>query len=382
MSSIAIFPQQNYPEKNQAQPQLPIAWYADPNVYALEQQYLFANAPKYAGHALMVPNAGDYYVQDWMHGAKSLVNRDGEISLVSNVCRHRQAIMLNGSGNSQNIVCPLHRWTYSLDGKLLGAPHFDENPCLHLQKTPLQNWQGMLFETPHNIVKELDSLGCKHDFDFSDYKLDSVNIEHYQFNWKTFIEVYLEDYHVGPFHPGLNQVVDCADLHWDFGENFSAQTVGYKDAPAQHLSSAYQTWQAEIQRLQSEKSPHLPPKHGAIWMVYYPFLMMEWYPNVLVVSHLIPTGVNSCSNVVEFYYPEEIACFERAYVEAQQAAYHETAIEDKEICQRMHDGRQALFAQNIDQRGPYQHPLETGLAHFHMWYRKHMQAHLNCSATD
>src|SRR6187551_45865 len=134
MSSIAIFPQQNIHT-----PQLPIAWYADPSVYALEQHYLFANAPKYVGHALMVPNAGDYYVQDWMQGAKSLVNRDGDIWLISNVCRHRQAIMLNGRGNTQNIVCPLHRWTYNLDGKLLGAPHFDENPCLHLQKTPLHN---------------------------------------------------------------------------------------------------------------------------------------------------------------------------------------------------------------------------------------------------
>ncbi len=48
MSSIAIFPQQNnHLQYNHAQPQLPITWYADPSVYALEQQYLFANAPKY-----------------------------------------------------------------------------------------------------------------------------------------------------------------------------------------------------------------------------------------------------------------------------------------------------------------------------------------------
>ena len=369
MSSIAIFPQPN----NHLAPQLPIAWYNDASVYAAEQQYLFANAPKYAGHTLMVPNAGDFYVQDWLHGAKNLINQQGDIALVSNVCRHRQAIMLNGRGNTQNIVCPLHRWTYDLNGTLLGAPHFDQNPCLHLQKTPLQNWQGMLFESPDNIIHELNALGCKNDFDFSNYQLDSVNVEHYQFNWKTFIEVYLEDYHVGPFHPGLNQVVDCNELKWDFGENFSAQTVGYKDGAEQHLSPAYKTWQAEIKRLHKYK----PPKHGAIWMVYYPFLMMEWYPNVLVVSHLIPTGVDSCSNVVEFYYPEEIACFERAYVNAQQAAYNETAIEDKEICQRMHNGRQALYAQQIDQRGPYQYPLESGLQHFHQWYRRQMQSVLD-----
>lgn len=36
-------------------------------------------------------------------------------------------------------------------------------------------------------------------------------------------------------------------------------------------------------------------------------------------------------NMVEFYYPEEIHAFEREFVEAQQAAYMETGLEDDEI---------------------------------------------------
>ncbi len=368
MSTVTSLPQRHQP----TQTALPIDWYINPQVYAAEQQ-LFANAPKYVGHALMVPNAGDFYTLDWMGNAKALVNQNGEISLLSNVCRHRQAIMLNGRGNADNIVCPLHRWTYDLNGTLLGAPRFDTNPCLHLDKTPLSNWQGMLFEQAPNIAKELESIGCKQDFDFSEYHFDKAMVEHYNFNWKTFIEVYLEDYHVAPFHPGLNQVVDCDKLNWNFGHNFSVQSVGYKPMPEQHLSPTYRHWQQAITQYHGDKSP----KYGAIWFVFYPYLMIEWYPNVLVVSHLIPTGVETCSNVVEFYYPEDIALFERAYVEAQQAAYFETAVEDKEICQRMHDGRKALYAQGLEQSGPYQQPLEAGLEHFHMWYRKHMQAHLS-----
>jgi phenylpropionate dioxygenase-like ring-hydroxylating dioxygenase large terminal subunit len=97
---------------------------------------------------------------------------------------------------------------------------------------------------------------------------------------------------------------------------------------------------------------------------------------VLVVSHIIPQGVDACMNVVEFYYPEDIALFESEYVAAQKTAYHETAIEDQDICQRMHDGRRALFAQGLDERGPYQHPMETGLAHFHQWYRAQLAPHI------
>jgi hypothetical protein len=46
--------------------------------------------------------------------------------------------------------------------------------------------------------------------------------------------------------------------------------------------------------------------------------------------------------MVEFYYPEEITAFEREFVEAQQAAYMETCIEDDEIGERMDAGRKAL----------------------------------------
>ncbi len=372
MASVATLTQQS-----KALPQLPVSWYADPQIYTLEQQHLFCHAPKYVGHALMVPNTGDYHTLEWMHNAKALTNQAGEIALLSNICRHRQAVILMGSGNTNHIVCPLHRWTYDLNGQLLGAPHFAQNPCLHLHKTPLQNWQGMLFDdssashSSRNLIKELNQLGCKQDFDFTDYHLDSVNVEHYNFNWKTFIEVYLEDYHVGPFHPGLNAFVDCSDLSWDFGENYSVQTVGYKPATEQEMSPIYQAWQTAI-----TNHDKTPPKYGAIWFVYYPFLMIEWYPNVLVVSHLIPTGIDTCSNVVEFYYPEDIALFEREYVKAHQAAYNETAVEDKEICQRMHDGRKGLFALGLNETGPYQHPLESGLEHFHLWYRRQMNRHL------
>ena len=50
--------------------------------------------------------------------------------------------------------------------------------------------------------RDLASLGVKADLDFSGYMLDTVVIDELNCNWKTFIEVYLEDYHVVPYHPG------------------------------------------------------------------------------------------------------------------------------------------------------------------------------------
>ena len=134
--------------------------------------------------------------------------------------------MLRGKGNTPNIVCPIHRWTYDKQGELLGAPHFPQNPCLHLGKSPLQNWNGLLFQGERDVAKDLADLGVKADLDFSGYMLDTVIIDELQCNWKTFIEVYLEDYHVVPYHPGLGNFVNCDELKWEFGDWYSVQTVG------------------------------------------------------------------------------------------------------------------------------------------------------------
>jgi len=360
------------PIKRQSHPQLPVSWYVDPAIYALEQQVLFPNAPWYTGHELMVPNVGDYRSLEWMNHAKALVHNQHGIELVSNICRHRQALMLKGKGKAQNIVCPLHRWTYDLEGKLIGAPHFPENPCLNLAKTTLQNWNGLLFDSKRNIAGDLAKLGFLKDFDFSGHVLDRVMIDEYAFNWKTFIEVYLEDYHVGPFHPGLGNFVDCDDLKWEFGEWYSVQSVGVNRHLQKSGSPVYRQWQEQVLKYGNGSIP----KYGAIWLVYYPFLMLEWYPHVLVVSNLIPRGADACTNVVEFYYPEDIALFEREFVEAEQAAYKETAVEDDDICQRMQDGRKALFEQGRDEFGPYQSPMEDGMEHFHRWVRAQLEPHL------
>jgi choline monooxygenase len=102
--------------------------------------------------------------------------------------------------------------------------------------------------------------------------------------------------------------------------------------------------------------------------------MVEWYPHVLTVSTLHPMGVDKTLNQVEFYYPEEIAAFEREFVEAQQAAYMETCLEDDEIAERMDAGRRALLQRGDNEVGPYQSPMEDGMQHFHDWYRRQMAA--------
>jgi choline monooxygenase len=348
--------------------QLPVSWYFDPAVWQLEERLIFDAGPRYVGHELMVPEPGDYRVPETTRGADVLLRNASGVELLSNVCRHRQAQMLQGAGNTANIVCPLHRWTYDLSGRLLGAPKFGETPCLDLPRTELVRWNGLLFDARRDVAGDLAALAGIDELDFRGYRFDHQHVEHYDVNWKTFIEVYLEDYHVDPAHPGLGRFVDCDDLRWMFGDWYSVQLVGLNNRLARAGSPVYSRWHAQVLKQRRGE----PPRHGAVWLTCYPNVMVEWYPGVLVVSSIRPEGPQRCTNIVEFYYPEEIACFEREFVEAQRAAYIETAAEDRVICERMHAGREALWRQGRNEVGPYHSPYEDGMLHFHEFVQRQL----------
>jgi choline monooxygenase len=372
----------------QAASQLPVSSYFEDVLFQRELKTIFQQGPRYVGHQLSVPEIGDYHALPQEAGGRALVRSEQGIELISNICRHRQAVMLQGRGslNTQqkgsaggNIVCPLHRWTYAPQGQLLGAPHFAQDPCLNLKNYPLREWNGLLFEdNGRDIETDLEGMGPRAALDFTGFKLDHIELHECNYNWKTFIEVYLEDYHVEPFHPGLGNFVTCDDLSWQFKKEFSVQTVGIANRLGKAGSPVYERWQKQL--LQYRQGA--VPDYGAIWLTYYPHIMVEWYPHVLTVSTLHPISPEKTLNMVEFYYPEEIVAFEREFVEAQKAAYMETCLEDDEIAERMDAGRKALMQRGDNDVGPYQSPMEDGMQHFHEWYRNKMGASVNEATND
>lgn len=374
-----------------AQTQLSVGNYFDERIFALEQERIFQRSARYIGHEKLVPEPGDWRTLVHENAGRVLVRNASGVELISNVCRHRQAIILGGDAENVanhrkacgnlgdtggNIVCPVHRWTYSQQGKLLGAPQFPETPCLDLQRFTLKQCHGLLFEGPRDPARDLAPLFARPEFDFSDYVLDHVEIHQCHYNWKTFIEVYLEDYHVGPFHPGLGQFVTCEDLTWEFADQYSLQRVGIHNALTQPGTDIYKIWHDRLLDYRDGAAPDF----GAVWVTYFPTHMIELYPHVVVLSTLHPVGPQETVNVVEFYYPEDIAAFEREFVLAQRAAYMETAIEDDEIAERMDAGRKALWRRGVNETGPYQSPMEDGMMHFHEWYRRLMGANSDIDA--
>ena len=82
----------------QASTQFPVSWYCDPRVLEAEQRQLLAQGPGYVGHEFMVPNVGDFQALAARGESQMLVRNANGVELLSNICRHRQALMLRGRG--------------------------------------------------------------------------------------------------------------------------------------------------------------------------------------------------------------------------------------------------------------------------------------------
>jgi choline monooxygenase len=347
---------------------LPISSYFDPAWFEREKR-LFEQGPNYVGSVRMVPEAGDYMTLPWTGNGKVLVHGPHGVHLLSNTCRHRQGLLLEGRGNAPSIVCPLHRWTYDLDGRLLGAPEFAVTPDCALPGTALTRWNGLLFAGPRDAAADLADFPLAADYDYGTLVFDTVTVDECPFNWKTFLEIFLELYHVEAMHPGLQNWVDAGNYEWGFGERWSCQVLGIKDGLQSQVSPNYRKYRDAILAYSGGRMP----KYGTVWSILYPNVMLEWYPQALVVSTLIPRSPEHTTNIVEFYYPEEVQAFERQIVEAHQAAYAESAAEDAAACSRLHRGRRALWLAGEDDQGPYHSPHEDGMIHLHDWIRREMR---------
>lgn len=340
----------------------PSHFYFDDSILYREQ-VLFKQA-RYLGHELSVNN---YLALAQDNEARILIKNNNGIECIGNVCRHRQATILSGEGQIDNIVCPLHGWTYNNEGTLIGAPLFDPCPNLNLKKYKTQQWNGLIFDAGlSDVAKDLADMKMAKYFNFENYKYHSKIVQDCNYNWKTFIEVYLDDYHVKAFHPGLGNFATCDNLEWQFGKNYSCQSVGISN---QLKTPGTEIW-AKYHKAVLDYNQGTLPDFGAIWLTIYPNIMIEWYPHVLVISTVWPETPQKTKNIVEFYYPEEIVLFEPSFIDAHQAAYKETGIEDDQIALRMDRGRSYNNKTGIDDFGPIQDPLEIGYEHFYTYYDK------------
>src|SRR5512139_2237819 len=107
---------------------LPPRCYVDPAFYEREVESIFRREWHCVARVDQLPEPGSYLAFDLV-GEPLVAVRDleGRLRVLSRVCRHRWMPVVEGRGRARSFQCPYHRWTYGLDGALLGAPEMDRS---------------------------------------------------------------------------------------------------------------------------------------------------------------------------------------------------------------------------------------------------------------
>lgn len=324
----------------------PARWYADPSFWEVERAEVFGKAWQFVTHDSTLPGPRAWRA-DVLAGSPVILVRgeDGVVRGFHNVCRHRAGPLVREEAGVCDgaLTCQYHGWRYALDGRLRAARDFGAAADFDVREyglfpIRLQTWRGLIFASLDPSAPDLLELLAPldrrlGDADWSDLRVAARRTHLLSCNWKTYVENYLEGYHVPAMHPSLAAEVQ-ADKY----------TVTVEGRIAIHYA---------------------PPKHAetiydGLWAWIWPNLGFNVYQYGLMIERMSPVG--HAQTRLEYLYmtPEGGP----VPSETMQMSDQVTA-EDKWITERVQEN---LNAGAYD-RGRLSPKHEGGVAAFQEWVR-------------
>ncbi|MBV9738661.1 MAG: aromatic ring-hydroxylating dioxygenase subunit alpha [Hyphomicrobiales bacterium] len=212
---------------NPAEPprqRLPASAYTSEAWFQREREELFAKTWNFVGMLEDVSDPGDYITVECGNAAL-VVLRDmtGRLRAFHNVCRHRGARLLEGSGNIKRglISCFYHKWTYNLKGELqlASVPYQQELfPCLDkslygLHHAKVATWKNLLFVHPDPRALSLEEWLAEIPAKLGPFKPNQERLHdpeelveisdityRVRANWKIVTENFIDGYHLPLLH--------------------------------------------------------------------------------------------------------------------------------------------------------------------------------------
>jgi len=194
---------------------LPRHAYCDADWHRKERETLFANSWVFAGTVTDFSQAGDFITCDASAFPLAVIQDKGSnLNAYHNICRHRGAILLEAKrGNAgKSLVCPYHRWTYGLDGRLRGAP--DMAACFSgleranhsLHQAGIGVFRDLVFVNPDpnanfdNWIAPISEKAWPHDIRSTELRESAPLFYDLKCDWKVFVENALDGYHLAYLH--------------------------------------------------------------------------------------------------------------------------------------------------------------------------------------
>lgn len=345
---------------------IPASWYRDPAIAEWESEAIFGYEWQYLMPAGRVESPGQYSPDSI--GALPVLavhGHDGQIRVFHNVCRHRAGPIATTDGRGRTLQCRYHGWSYSTDGKLLGMPGVASEDALkgfakqncRLPEVASVVWAGMIFVNlsakpgDENCLKFLAMLqkigsqcGVQNPAELP-FRFVGRQVFRVACNWKTYVDNYLEGYHVAMVHPGLARVLDTTQYTTTV---FDGYTLQY--SPLADNQSIYQ-------------------KGAAFYFHLFPNVMFNILPQRLQTNVVKPVDTGHCDVIFDYFYTEIDSVDAKARIAEDFRFSDEVQKEDMTICESVQLG---LNSGSYDV-GRYVPQHEQALFSFHQYLRMRSQ---------
>ncbi len=278
----------------------PAEWYTDARILDFERRNVFAKSWQMIGRASQVREPGQYATAD-LAGEPILIVRghDGILRGFFNLCRHKgSAILTEPEGIVQQLRCPYHAWTYTLEGTLKGVPDFTsvrnfdpaKNGLVPVRTALWENWifanlepQGASLASflDSGLTARIQRLGLE-NFHWMERRRYTLNC-----NWKVFVDNYLDGgYHVPHLHKGLDSVLDYGAYTIETESRFCLQTSPLSRASAK----------GEIGALRAGER--------AFYLWIYPNFMLNCYEGIMDSNLVLPLAPDRTEVIFDYYFTD------------------------------------------------------------------------------
>ena len=355
---------------------LPPACYADSTIADLEKNSVFLQSWIGLGRSDQWKASGDYSVIELLGASIILIrDRSNRLHAFANSCSHRSSLILEGSGNVRSISCPFHRWTYSLEGELQGAPEMPGEDRFKKSQHGLTEFRvaerdGFTFISLNDDIDDIDTwLG-----DFSSLHAPwalkelitkrRLEIE-VDCNWKCFLEVFNEYYHLPYVHP---TTVDGVYNRPDMPECVKGQ-----------FASQFSTTEGTGGLLEESQQYALPPmkslkgrnRNGTRYTWLFPNMTFAASTEAIWVYEANPINSEKCKVVMSVCFPPET--IEHGEFEKRAKVYYDrmdaALAEDVPALVRQQKGLSSPYAR----QGQFCSELEPNVANFAIWYARSLE---------
>ncbi len=343
---------------------LPARLYTDAAIFAAEKEKIFSRTWQVVGHASQVAAPGDYFTTELAGEPLFFVRgADGKLRGFYNVCRHRAGPPAEGCGSRKLFRCGYHGWTYALDGSLISATEIDGVEGFRAEDFALapvrtEEWFNFVFVNLDPEARPLqESLGDLarqvEKFPFAAMKLYERRSYDMKCNWKTYVDNYLEGYHLPSVHPGLNRELDYNRY---LVEPYSGHVRQFSPI------RGAQPGDSEPRRY-AEACEDLTTDY--FWI--FPNWMLNCYPDNVSLNLVLPVEPERTLAIFEWYLPEKDHAGPAAKASVEFS--HQIQIEDVAICETV----QKNLRSRSYSRGRYSVKQEKGVHAFHRMYAEAMR---------